>query len=104
MEKYLISLVLLLSLPAIAKEDMFNISIPAQCLREDIFDAVMAKNKELPFVQGQSVRLLENKIYTNSLVMFLDPTLKEWSLVEQIGGYYCFISIGIKLKPVDNNR
>lgn len=104
MEKYLISLMLLFSLPAVAEEHMIEISIPAQCLREDLFSEVMANNKELPFVHGQSTRRLDNKVYANPLVMFLDPKLKEWSLVERIGGYYCFISAGIELKPVDTNR
>jgi hypothetical protein len=99
MQRYLIAVVfiVLAVLPLFAlAEDVVEVRLPVACVSQKLFLSTVNEYEELPFVRGISTRDGGD----NSIVLFLNPREKNWTIVERSGTRYCILAVGEGMEPV----
>lgn len=70
------------------------------CINGKDLTSTIDEFKEIPFVRGHSTPLLQNGIPL-SLVIFLNPETKTFTIVEKTGeDAYCILAVGQQFEPV----
>ena len=98
--KHLTLFFLLLPLRLFAEE--YTIQLPVPCY-SDVKDVskVIASYGEKAFFKALSSRLTEQEvIFTNEILMFVNPETRSWTLIEITKDRkFCVLAAGFKLEP-----
>lgn len=74
---------------------------PVVCVNAATLSETMNEFKELPFARGLSNNLNNAEAPPTSLVIFMNPKTKTWTIVERVNSdQYCIIAVGNKFEPV----
>lgn len=70
------------------------------CVTEQELTPVLTKYQEQPVLKFSSMRVVGNSQGYLQSVLYMNPTTKTWTLVEQWDeNLYCIVSIGIDAEP-----
>jgi hypothetical protein len=94
----------LLFMPVIAfsqSNEAEEINIPTYCVSIKILEEVLTEFNELPMLRGKTERHVNGVSTENTLVIFMNPETKTWTIVEKMAnGSYCVLSAGASFEPV----
>lgn len=101
--KTLVSLLFLVPSLVFANADKQSLQIATYqtvCLNSKDLTDTVDEFKEVPFVRGLSMPLLQNSAPL-SLVIFVNPETKSYTIVEKTGeDTYCILAVGSGFEPV----
>lgn len=80
-------------------QEATEVRLPVVCVNQKLFLETVDEFEELPFIRGLSTRDGAD----NSLVVFLSPKTKTWSIVEKVGNRYCILAVGEGMEPVPSD-
>ena len=74
---------------------------PAMCVDAESLTKTVEEFRELPFARGVSNSLGDSEGPPRSLVIFVNPTTKTWTIVERVNpDQYCIMAVGSGFEPV----
>ena len=74
---------------------------PAMCVDAETLTKTVDEFKELPFARGVSNSLGDPEGPPRSLVIFMNPETKTWTIVERANpNQYCIMAVGSGFEPV----
>ena len=74
---------------------------PALCVGPEVLTETTKNFQELPFARGLSTSMGDAEAPPLSLVIFVNPETKSWTIVERVNAEtYCIMAIGQKFEPV----
>ena len=74
---------------------------PAVCVDAESLSKTMDEFQELPFARGVSNSLGDPEALPRSLVVFMNPKTRTWTIVERVNpDQYCIIAVGGGFEPV----
>lgn len=99
MEKYLATLLLTASFSSYA--DVIS-SFRAACGHPIDFARTMENHGEFPLIRGSSKRVLEDTPFESTIVVFLNPQTRTFTIAEKINeSTICIVAAGDEMEPLD---